>query len=395
MMAPPASLTPADLALARQAWAHVDLAAIRANLDLARRLIPEPTQLMAVVKAGGYGHGMLEVARTALAWGCTWLGVGNLGEGLALRQAGIDAPCLVMAPVQAAEADLYLRHNLVPSVTTAEAAAALSAAAAVLPGRAESGAAVPVHLLVDCGLGRFGVRPAAVAGLGRVVADLPGLELQGLYTHFGNPTDKRRTRAELSRFRRAEAALEAATGAVPLVHAAGSEAAVLVPESRLDLVRLGNLMYGYWAGPRSSAPLVDGHAPRQAWTLRARVIEVRNFARVETLGYGGFRARRRMRVAVLPAGVADGISLRAVQPGAGLRPVLETLLKEVAKSLVRRWRPHVVFSGGYRAPIVGRVGMQFTLVDITEVGGIAVGDEAVVPGVRATACSSLPRVYSG
>jgi alanine racemase len=341
---------------------------------------------MAVVKADAYGHGMLEVARTALDWGCGWLGAGDVREGVALRQAGLESPCLILAPLFGGEEEVAVAAGLVPTVADAGSAAAISHAAVRL------GQPADVHLLVDTGLGRFGVAPQRLPALARAVAKMPGLRIQGLYTHFAQPLDVARTRAELREFLAACEAVQGELGPVPLLHAAGSEAAVTVPESRLGLVRLGNLMYGLWAGPRRKLPLLDGRTVKPVWSLRTRVIALRDFGAGDRLGYGSYRAKGTMRVAVLPVGVSDGISLRSVQAGAGPWVVMGTLVRETARSVLPAYRPQARINGR-GAPLVGRVGMQFTLVDVTGLPDVSVGDVVMVPAVRATAARNLPRVF--
>lgn len=390
--------TPLDEAIsARGAWLRVDLDRLRANLDLVRGMVPAPTQIMAVVKADAYGHGLVEVAREAVAWGCGWLGAGNLAEGIALRRAGVTAPCLMLSPLLAGEALRCLEHGLTPSVADEPGAVALSRAVAAIRDRQGSpdplAPPADLHVLVDVGLGRFGVPPRRLAQLGRAVADLPGLRMAGVYTHFADPADTGRTRRELELFLAAKDALVAATGASPLVHAAGSEAAVLVPETRLDLVRIGNLLYGYWAGPAGRLPQGrEGQTPQPVLDLRARVIAVHDIPAGGHIGYGSFRTWRPVRIAVLPVGVADGVGLRAAQAGAGFGPAVLTAVKEVIRS-AWRWRPYALVRG-LHAPVIGRVGMQFVAVDVTSIPGVEVGEEASVPGVRATAARGLPRLYA-
>ena len=391
-MADPDRAAMTDETAARGAWVDVALSAIRGNLDYARALIPQPVKFMAVVKADAYGHGMLEVARTALAWGCEWLGVGNLAEGLALREAGIAAPCLVLAPPLPGDEPSYVNADLVPSIDSQAGAAGMAAA---VRSAAAGGAANPrpVHLLIDTGLGRYGVAPAAAASLAGEIAAMPELALSGIYTHFARPADRAAGLGELSVFKGAVAAAEAVAGTIPLHHAAGSEAAVLIPEARLDLVRLGNLLYGYWAGDRAQLPkAAQGVGLRPALTIRCRVAAVRDVARGQSLGYGGYRAPRAMRIAVLPIGFSDGVGLRTIQAGAGAFAVFATMAREAVKATLPAHRPAVLINGK-TAPIVGRVGMQFTLADVTGIPDVAAGTLAEVPGVRATAAAGLPRRY--
>lgn len=380
--------SPGFAAQSRGAWAEVDLGAVRGNLDYARAVVPRPVMFMAVVKADAYGHGMIEIAHTALAWGCEWLGVGNLAEGLALRAAGINAPCLVLAPPITGDEPTYVSADLIPSIDSQFGAAALAAAV-----RSAGAPPRPIHLLVDTGIGRYGVAPAELPALGAAVASMPELRLAGVYTHFAEPGDPASARREFAAFQQAVGALVKSVGPVPLLHAAGSEAALLVPEARLQMVRLGNLLYGYWAGTRAQLPpALGGGQLRTALTICCRIAALRDVERGQSLGYGGFRAPHRMRVAVLPIGFADGVGLRAVQAGAGSAAVLTTMAKEVAKAALPAYRPSATILG-QNAPFVGKVGMQFTLVDVTAIPAAEPGMVAELPGIRATAAAQLPRVY--
>jgi alanine racemase len=343
---------------------------------------------MAVVKADGYGHGLAEVARAAAGWGCDWLGVGNVSEGLALREAGIETPSLVLAPALAREVDAAARAGLTLTAGDPEALAPL-AAAAQRSGRVP----VSVHLLVDVGMARFGVQPQMLPALAREAMRFEAIRIGGVYTHFAEPLSVQRTREDLRIFLNAVDSVQQELGqAFPIVHAAGSEAAVTVPESRLDMVRIGNVMYGYWPVPQSQFPQLEGKELGPIWTLRAKVVAVRDLARGHGLGYGQNRTARAMRIAVLPVGVSGGVGLRSVQAGAGPGAVVSLLARELVRSVLPRWRPRAYIRGA-AAPFVGRVGMQFTLVEVTGIPGVEVGDEAIMPAVRATAAAGLPRVY--
>lgn len=372
-----------------QAWAEVDLERLRLNLDYVRTVVPAPVKFMAVVKADAYGHGMIRVARTAVAWGCDWLGVGNASEALALREAGVQAPCLVLAPVLPEDIGALVRAGLTLSVCELGVAEQISRAAL-----SSGHGPAEIHLLVDVGMGRFGVHPDRLAELAEQAGQLEGVRIGGVYTHFADPLNRARTQSEFDTFLQTVRRTERARGKFELVHAAASEVALTLPEARLDMVRIGNLLYGFWPWRRHRLPKVPGKDLTPAWTLRARIIAVRELVRGQGLGYGENRVKQRMRVAVLPVGISDGVSLRSVQSSAGPRAVLSTLVRELARALVPRWRAHVLVRGT-RAPLVGRIGMQFTLVDVTGVPGVEVGDVAVVPGVRATAACLLPRVYLG
>ncbi len=277
----------------RPTWVQVDLNAIRHNV---RTLKPESAELMAVVKANAYGHGDVQVARAALEAGATWLGVALVEEGLGLRDAGIDAPVLVLSELPSGSEDAALDAGLTPSLYTDDGLIRLAAAAA--------GRDVGVHVKVDTGMHRAGVYPpeATVAFLERVARS--GIGLDGLWTHFASSAeDEETTRRQLDRFLSVVEDARA-SGFVPrLLHAANSGATILHPQSHLDLVRPGIAIYGVEPEPGVGADL--GLLPALSW--RSAVTMTRRLPAGERVSYGHrYRLERDANVATVPVGYADG-----------------------------------------------------------------------------------------
>lgn len=334
----------------RPTYAEIDLSAIVANVALACRLAGPETRVMAVVKADAYGHGAVPVARVALAAGATWLGVAIPEEAIPLREAGIACGILVLGPVAPEQAELVADHDLEQCVCDPAQAEALDRAA-----RAR-GRVLALHLKVDTGMGRVGLRPGEVRGVAEKIRALPSVRLAGLMTHFADAEadEPGFAREQLARF--ADAARDLAAvpqGGMPLRHAANSAALLFLPEARLDLVRPGIMLYGYHPrGPRGGPepPL------RPALRLRTAISQIRDVARGESVSYGRtFVAPRDLRVATLPVGYADGCG---------------RLLSNRGQVLIR----------GQRVPIVGRVCMDMTMVDVSSLPDVRVGDEAVLIG---------------
>lgn len=322
---------------------EVDLEAIRHNV---RRLKPPKAELLAVVKADGYGHGAAPVARAALQAGASRLGVALVEEGIALREAGIAAPILLLSEAPPGSEDEVVAHDLTPSVYTVAGARALGAAAR------RAGRSLPVHVKLDTGMHRVGLWPPEdAAPLCRTVLE-EGLELEGLFTHFASAeSDPATTRAQLERFLAAVRAVRAAGIAPRLLHAANSAATILHPEAHLDLVRPGAAIYGIAAGPG----LAEGLRP--AMTLRSRVSFVKRLEPGERLSYGHrYRLDRPGWVATVPVGYADGY------PRA---------LSNRAEVLIR----------GRRHRVAGSVTMDQLLVDCGE-HEVAPGDEVVLLGAQ-------------
>jgi alanine racemase len=333
----------------RPTYAEIDLAAIAANVRLACRLAGPGVQVMAVVKADAYGHGAVPVAGTALEAGAAWLGVAIPEEAIPLRLAGITCRILVLGPISPEQADLVAAYGLDQCVSDLAQAEALDRAA-----RAH-GRELSIHVKVDTGMGRVGLRPREVRGVAEKLAGLPSVRLAGWMTHFAESEaeDPAFAREQLARFVGITRELQDAGLAAPLCHAANSGALLHLPEARLDLVRPGIMLYGYH--PRGR-PQVADPGLRPALRLRTAISQVQAVARGESVSYGRtFVAPRDLRVATLPAGYADGVG---------------RLLSNRGQVLVR----------GRRVPIVGRVCMDMTMVDVTDVPDVRVGDEAVLIG---------------
>ena len=332
--------------------AIIDQDAIRANLHAIRGLLQPVTALLAVVKANAYGHGSIDVARALLAAGADALGVAYLQEGIDLRRAGIQAPVLVMGPTPREQAEELLHHRLEPVLSDLGLAERLSHAAS------QAGRTVPVHLEVDTGMARLGVSPREAAPYAAKLAALPGIRLAGLMSHFAcaDAEDLEPARAQLARFLEADRALQAAGVRAGRRHLANSAGLLALPEAHLEMVRPGILLYGY-APTRALAARLP---LRPALTLLTRIAALREVPRGQGVSYGHtFVAPQDLRVATLPLGYADGVS----------------------RALSNRGQ---VLVHGRRAPILGRVCMDMTLVDVTAMPGVAVGDEVVLIGRQGT-----------
>jgi alanine racemase len=322
---------------------EVDLDAVRQNV---RVMKPGEAELMAVVKANGYGHGDVPVARAALDAGATWLGVALVEEGLRLREAGIDAPILLLSEFPDGSEKDVLSAGLTPTVYSAGKARALAEA-----GRA-TGRPARAHLKVDTGMHRVGVAPEGALDLSRSFLD-EGIEIEGMWTHFARSEEVSvpTTEAQLGQFRAVVADLEAAGVRPRYRHAANSGATIARPDSHLDLVRVGIAMYGISPGP-DLAGRVD---LRPAMSLRTRVSHVRRLPAGEAVSYGHtHRLERRSTIATVPIGYADGY-LRALSN-----------------------RGHVLIRGK-RRPVVGNVTMDQLMVDVGD-DGVEPSEEVVLFG---------------
>nr|BBH94579.1 alanine racemase [Thermogemmatispora argillosa] len=335
----------------RPTWLEIDLSAIANNTRLIKELVGPRVQVLASLKADAYGHGALKVARTVLLNGASMLGVATVSEAAPLRAAGITAPILVFGYVPHWQMREAVRLGLTITLYSIEAAQALSRAAQALQ------RTVKVHLKVDTGMGRLGIRAEeieAIVALAREVKRLPGLELEGIFTHFAmaDARDQSYTRKQLARFQRVLQALETEGLRPPLAHAANSAATLTVPEAHFEMVRPGIALYGLDPSPEVRLP--PGFRP--ALSFKTQVAQVKLIPEGECIGYGcTYVTTRPTRIAVLPVGYADGF-----------------------RRAPRTWGSVLIH--GKEAPIVGRVCMDQCMIDVTDIPGVRVGDEVVLIG---------------
>jgi alanine racemase len=335
---------------------ELEAAALEHNLESLRSLLSPGTNLLAVVKANAYGHGLAEVAPLALR-NAEWLGVHSADEARRLRRLGIRCPVLVMGYV--APQDLYDLDRDVHLVVSS--AAALDSVAAYA---AHSGFLPPVHLKVDIGTKRQGVQLAQIPELCRA-ASRSQVDLVGVAGHFANIEDTIEhefARFQLARFHEALELVKRECGQLPpFIHVSCSAAALLFRETDFSLVRIGISMYGHWPSRETRLSLMlrqeNGDIRlRPVLTWKTTVGQIQTVESGESVGYGRtWTARRASQLAVIPVGYADGYS----------------------RSLGNRSR---VLIRGCSAPIVGRVCMNIMMADVTDIEGVEIGDEVVLVG---------------
>jgi alanine racemase len=342
----------------RPAWAEVDLGAVAHNVGILRR-VTAPASLWAVVKADAYGHGALDVAAAALDAGAAGLAVALVEEGIALRDAGVRAPILLLSEPPAAAYGDAVGAGLTPTVYSAGGIGRAADAARAL------GRRVGVHLKIDTGMHRVGADPGDVATLGEQLRARRDLDLEGAWTHLAvadgvSDDDRSFTELQLRRFERALGVL-AATGLSPrLRHAANSAGAIVYPSARYDLVRCGIALYGSLPSPAVAAALAaatGGATVRPVLSLHARVSTVRVLDAGERPSYGRRRPLPvRSVVATVPLGYADGVPRGLFEAGAS------------------------VLIGGRRRLLAGTVTMDQLIVDCGPEALVEPGDEVVLLG---------------
>jgi alanine racemase len=337
----------------RRCWAEIDLGALERNLRLIRASLPANMRYVAVVKADAYGHGLQQTAARLMHAGADLFAVANVAEAAALREIGPGWPILLLSPLLPEEDRFVADYDLAATVSTGEEVARLAEVGAA------TGRPVCVHLKIDTGMGRLGVWHEEAPGLHAQIAAEPNVRLAGVYTHFASPDDDPEFTAEQRR--RFLSALAKCAGLRPedlFVHAdnsAGLE--TMAPSSPFNAVRIGLLQFGILPHPNS---LLAQVRTEPVFSFHTRVGIVKSLPAGTTVSYGRTHMLRRpTRIAVLCAGYADGIPRAA---------------SGRAQVLIR----------GRRCPVLGRVTMDQTIVDVTEVPQTVCGDAAVLVGRQAS-----------
>jgi alanine racemase len=345
-------------------WIEIDLSAIRHNVKWVRSRLSPGVKLMAVVKADAYGHGAPGVAREALKAGAHSLGVLTTAEAAALRASRIAAPIHVLSPVLPRLAIDAARLGVTATIDSLEQARALDAAA----GRGRFG----VHIDLDFGLGRWGIAAKRLPDFLAALARFKRLRLEGLSTHVDYVPGKNTIEAEqkLRAFAKLGQALKAKFPSL-VIHAANSSVLMDFPHWQLDQVRVGNLLYGINAAKSKEAPL------ERPFKLQARIIALHDVVRGQSIGYASeYIAARAMRLATLPVGYADGLTMEPAE-------------RLISLAGFHYWG----MLGGVKAPFIGRCGISHVLVDVTAARGAKIGDVVALPVRRTAASSHIPRRY--
>ncbi len=324
--------------------AVIDLSALAHNLEIVKRIVGK-RHVIAVVKADAYGHGSVEISRRLISLGVGRLAVAFTGEAKLLRQSGIDAEIIVL--FDRTSLDDYFTYSLTPVIQDKHTASEFSRQA----GR--RGKRVRVHVKVDTGMGRVGLNPEDAAAEIAEIAGLEGIELEGLMSHFSEADlgDRSYALQQLSLFNSIRDKVAAKLGRQIICHMANSAAVLSLSEAGQDAVRPGLLLYG-------CSPLQERYGLRPLMTVKTGVLTVRNLRPGMPVSYGRtFTTKRESRIAVVPVGYADGYN---------------RLFSNNAEMLVK----------GRRAPVVGRVCMDLTMIDVTDIEGVGEGDEVVVLGTQ-------------
>lgn len=333
----------------RPVWAEIHLDRIAHNVkEIRRRIGPRP-QIMAVVKADAYGHGAVEVAQIALTSGCSRLAVALVEEGVLLRRAGLSVPIQALGGFCRKQIKAALDWNIILTVGTKKMLEGVIDVARSL------GKKGTVHIKIDTGMGRYGELLEEGIELAYLAHGSPFLSLEGLMTHMAtaDERDKGFTDLQMERFLKAAAELARRGVEIPIKHVANSATIIDMPDKALDMVRPGIMLYGLWPSKEVNRTVME---LRPALEWKAQIVQIKDMPVNTGISYGRtFITAKDMRVALLPLGYADGFN---------------RLLSNRGEVLIH----------GEKAPILGRICMDQTMVDVTDIPQARVGDEVVLIG---------------
>ncbi|RLE14913.1 alanine racemase [Candidatus Aerophobetes bacterium] len=340
---------------------EIDLDSIAYNIHQIRKKVGNKTKIMAVMKANAYGHGAVEVAKVAIDAGAQWLAVALVEEAIQLREAGIQSPILILGSTPPDQVHEVIKYNLSQTVCSRELIETLSNEAQSWNQTAK------VHIKVDTGLGRLGIFPEEVAAFVKESSCLEGIEIEGIFTHFSvADEDKAFTELQIKKFKEVISNLEREKIHIPLKHAANSAAVVGFASSYFNLVRPGIILYGLYPSPEMNRTI----PLKPAMSFKTKITYLKRVPAGYSLSYDRtFTTKRKSLIAILPVGYADGYPRALSNKG-------EVLIK------------------GKRAPVVGMICMDMTLVDVTHIPDVKVGDEVVLFGKQNGAQISADEIAS-
>ncbi len=334
----------------RPSVCYIDHEALRWNFRQIRSLLGSQVKILSMVKANGYGHGAPAVAGTLAAEGSDAFGVAIIEEAIELRRHGITAPIVVLTGAYLDQLELFFEHDLMPVVHDADLLQSLEAAVA------QRGRNLDVHLKIDTGMGRIGFPATECESWLPQIKKLKAIKLEGIFSHFSHAesVEGQYTRKQLQIFHNLVQRLAAEHIAPPLIHLANSAATITLPQAYFDMVRPGLMLYGVYPSPEMAARI--SLKPVLSW--KTRVLQLKKVPSNTSISYGQtFITKRDSLIATLPIGYADGYP---------------RLLSNRGQALV----------GGKRAPVAGRVCMDLTMLDVTDIRKIHQGDEVVLLGAQ-------------
>ncbi|MGE5328071.1 MAG: alanine racemase [Deltaproteobacteria bacterium] len=324
---------------------YVDLKAIAHNLNEVRMLLSPKTDIMTVIKASAYGGGSLEIAKALAQNGIKRFAVAIPEEGAALRNSGINKPILVLTPPMLSDLQTIVDYDLIPSIPDIETAKKLDELCSI------NNKKIKTHIEIDTGMGRTGIQPQEAICLTREIQNLPHLEVEGLFSHFSSAeSDADYTKKQITVFEETLNELKSFGINIPIRHVCNSAGITLYPEAHYEFVRLGLMLYGYYPDKSLSKKI----SLKPSLTLKTDIIHIKEVPPQTSISYNQtFITNRTSRIATLPIGYADGLKRSLSNKGS-------------------------ILVNGQRAPVIGRICMDLTMIDVTDITNVKKGDQAVI-----------------
>lgn len=324
-------------------WLEINLTNITHNMAQIRRIVGEQVEIMPIVKANAYGHGAIEVAKTVIKAGANRLGVASLSEGIELRDAGIDAPILVLSPLDMNQTKKAIDNQLILTISSITN----------LKDLIQLNQPIKIHLKIDTGMGRLGIQCEEISELIDILKPA-NLQIEGILSHFAQADfdDNSYTYKQFNKFHEIVNYLSQAGINIPIKHIANSAAILKFKEMHLSLVRPGIIIYGLYPAPN----IPKTFDLRPVMTFKTTIVQLRKIPHGHGISYGStYITDKETSIAVIPVGYADGYN---------------RLLSNKAQVTIK----------GFRAPIVGRVTMDFCMIDVNDIPEVRIGDEIILFG---------------
>ncbi|WP_028306482.1 alanine racemase [Desulfitibacter alkalitolerans] len=363
------------------AWIEVDGDALLNNLKRIRQIVGT-AKILAVVKANAYGLGQNEVARIFQGAGVDCFGVTNLSEAINLRNGGITSPVVLFAPLAAGQLSLALDYNLIPSISSITQLQELQQAAAARQDK------VKIHIELETGMGRTGLWLTDILPFIEELAACPNIDVDGIYTHLARAgADKDFSEKQFTAFKEGIKLFQSKGIVIPNRHIVNSTGVINFPHMHLDMVRVGTLLYGQVPMGAKLEGIID------PWAAKAKIINLRNVPANWPIGYGSeYITREKSLIGIVPVGFADGFNVSPKIKPKGFIDLIKIIVKEVLAYYGIGPQALGVQFQTKSYPVVGRIGMQLTMVDFTG-SNIKEGDIVSVALRRINTPQHLPRVY--
>lgn len=365
-------------------WIEIDLDAIIYNFAQIRQLVDKRVKIMSVVKADAYGHGGIEVSQALAEAGTDMFAVTTLEEGLELVKSGIKQPVLVFSPMLPFQAERVINSGLIPTIDSLDAFDALAAWSE------KKGVGTRFHLKVETGMGRTGILPEELNPLIKRMHQYPQMVMEGIYSHFATAMmkDKSFAKTQLNKLLQVTGLLKKEKIDTGLRHIANSAAILDLPEAHLDMVRVGTLLYGQYPSQHVKR-IIDLKDP---WQMKGRIISVKKLKPGQSVGYGrDYIVKKPMEVGVVPVGYADGFGVLPHTRPAKAYDLVKSTAK-IFSQMLGVITPNYMLYRDEVLPIVGRIGMQLSMIDISN-RNIKAGTEVNIPIRRTTFGARIPRIF--